>query len=234
MTGAVPRDACRLFGPDPPPVGEDGAAGRAAFPDPSGGYRIPLRIIEPDDDAIVMTELRVSCGVAGATQALSAAFRRRYRVNVAPTIELALTEEGGAPLGSSAAVGQRISLSVSVPSCPEEDVCGDGTCGIDEETVTCPSDCGPTARSGCGGRERYLRYDAASAELAVERESLRLAWYATGGQLAIERNGLASDEATAPLTNTWTASEPGEVTLIVVARDDRGGASWTTQTVTVE
>lgn len=209
VTGSVPRDACRLFGPDPPPVGAGGAAGRPVDPDPSGGYRIPLRLIEPDDDAIVMAELRVSCGVAGATQATSAAFRRRYRANVAPSIELGITDDEGAPLGASVPIGARVALIASVPPCGEEE-------------------------AACGGREHYVRYDAASAELVTERESLRIAWYATSGHLAIERSGLSSDATDAPLTNTWIPSGPGEVTLIAVARDDRGAASWATRMITVE
>lgn len=125
-------------------------------------------------------------------------FRRGYRANVAPSIELALTDESGALIESSVRPGEPIALIASVPSCAEEEA--------------------------CGGRERYLRYDAASASLSTERESLRLAWYATAGTLAFERNGLAGDEGDTALGNTWTSSEPGEVTLIVVARDDRGGA----------
>ncbi len=234
VRGAVPREACRLFGPDPPPVGEDGAAGRPIDPDPTGGYRIPLRVIEPDDDAIAMGELRVSCGVAGATQALSAAFRRRYRANVAPMVALTLHDEAGAPIEGSAVLGSRITLRVAIPTCATEDVCGDGLCGIDEELDSCVADCGAPS-AGCGGQERYLRYDPASASLVTERESLRLSWYATRGALELERNGLSSDAPSGGvLENTWTATEPGEATIVVVARDDRGGANWVTRTITVE
>lgn len=240
VTGSVPRDACRLFGPDPPPAMMGEPAGRVVDPDPTGGYRAPLRLIEPDDDAIVMAELRVTCGVAGATQAVSAEFRRRYRINQAPSPEAVTVvfadgrEATAGELPISVSPGESVQIRVDLPACPEEDVCGDGICGVDEDRMTCAGDCGAGA-VGCGGRERYLRYDPESRSIVVQRESLRAAWYATGGSLALERNGLGPDEPLAPLENTFVApSEPGPLTLVVVLRDARGAADWRTVSLSIE
>lgn len=73
----VPRDACRLFGPDPP---LDGAGGRPADPDATGGYYQPGLAT----DAVFAVRLR--CNLAGATQAQVADFETRYRKNTNPEI----------------------------------------------------------------------------------------------------------------------------------------------------
>lgn len=241
VSGTVPRDACRLFGPDPPPAEEGEPNGRPADPDVTGGYRIPLRLIEPDDDAIAMAELRITCGVAGATQIVAAELRRRYRANASPsfeTLEVVRRDGSRAPVGAdpiAVTVGETIELSGALPSCIEADVCGDGLCGIDEERATCADDCGAGAVSGCAGRERYLRYDGETRAIVTEREAMRAAWYATSGTLAFERTGLASDDAPAPLSNTWTAPEaPGPANIVVVLRDGRGAAAWHTVAIAVE
>lgn len=65
-SGAIPTDACRLFGPDRPEPKPGEPAGRATDPDGTGGYYQPLRLGLPSDVAIA--EVRVRCGLSGATQ----------------------------------------------------------------------------------------------------------------------------------------------------------------------
>ena len=238
-SGAVPREACRLFGPEPPPA-EDGApAGRPVDPDVTGGYAQPLRLRVPgnDVDSVALFELRLACGLFGATQAEAAEYARRYRRNVAPEItRLELVHEDGRVLAldepADVALGEVVTLRAGWPSCPESDACGDGLCGIDETRSDCPDDC--TAPSSCAGAERFLRFDVASRALVADRESIRAAWYTSGGTLEAARTGVGADDPRTLTENTLTVPESaGELAVIVVLRDARGGVAWREATLRV-
>ena len=207
-TGTVPRDACRLFGPDPPPAEPGQPPGRPVDPDSTGGYRQPLRVIDPAGD-VSLAELRIACGVATATQEQSAEFTRRYRRNVTPAIDVLELVRGGATvaLGDEpveVALGETVTLRAAWTACPEGE----------------PAE--------CTGAERYLRFDPTTRALVVERESIRAAWYVSGGTFARERTGVASDDPATATENELVLDALGEVTLVVVLRDARGGASWRT------
>lgn len=236
-SGAVPREACRLFGPEPPPA-EDGApAGRPVDSDITGGYAQPLRLFVPGDDSAALFELRLACGLFGATQAEAAEYTQRYRRNVAPAIRaLDLVHEDGRVVSldepADVAPGEVVTLRASWPACPDHDVCGDGLCGIDETRIECPDDC--TTPSSCAGAERFLRFDVASRALVAGRESIRAAWYTSGGVLEAERTGVGADDPRASTDNALTVPEAdGELTILVVLRDARGGASWREATLRV-
>ncbi len=236
-SGAVPREACRLFGPEPPPA-EDGApAGRPVDPDVTGGYAQPLRLFVPGDDSVALFELRLACGLFGATQAEAAEHAQRYRRNVAPVISaLELVHEDGRVISldepAEVAPGEVVTLRAGWPSCPESDACGDGVCGIDETRTDCPDDC--TTPSSCAGAERFLRFDVASRALVADRESIRAAWYTSGGVLEAERTGVGADDPRGSTENALTVPETeGELTIIVVLRDARGAASWREATLRV-
>jgi hypothetical protein len=226
---SLPRDACRLFGPEPPPAEPGEPAGRVAEPDPSGGYAIPVRAVEPDDDAMVFGAVRLRCGLAGATQAVSADFRRRYRINEAPEIdEIVATFDDGRreAIGESLVVraGERVVLEARWPACPDSDVCGDGVCGVDDE-ATCAEDCTPFR--GCRGAERYLRFDPESGALVTEREAMRVRFVATAGRFETERAGREPADPERGAASVWNApTEPGPGTLFVVVRDGRGATSF--------
>jgi hypothetical protein len=232
VQATLPADACRLFGPEPPPASDGQPSGRPVDPDPSGGYYQPILAAAPEP---TLFQVRLGCGLAGATQQQSAEFRRRYQANAAPAIAT-LAADGvvlptDAPLVASA--GQAVVLRVSWATCPEEPTCGDGLCTLDEAADTCPGDC--TGAPGCGGAETYLRFDPAALALARQREALRVAWYATAGTFDLTSTGRAASERDATSDNTWTApDEPGPATIWVVLRDDRGGASWRALTIDVQ
>ena len=76
----------------------------------------------------------------------------------------------------------------------------------------------------------------------MRRESLRVSWYVTGGQLCSDATGRSEDELAAEVaaagrdeaapsppghtSNCWRApASAGEVRLWLVLRDSRGGAS---------
>jgi hypothetical protein len=234
VSGVLPDEGCRLFGPDRPAPKPDEPTGRATDPDPSGGFYQPLRVIERDhENAVAVGTTRLLCGLSTATPADAAAFGRRYRANENPAPS-ALTvgaatippdATGSAP-GAKARPGEALTLTAAWPSCPLVAACGDGVCDIDEDLEACAMDC--TAPVGCGGSERYLWFDPEARALSVRREAMVVSWFATAGSFDAERTGHPEDEADQrESANVWTApSTPGEVTLWVVLRDDRGGVGW--------
>lgn len=83
----IPKDACRLFGPDPPLTG---AGGRPADPDATGGY------YQPGLAADAVFSVRLRCNLAGATQAQVSDFEARYPRNTNP--EISEIQINGAPV----------------------------------------------------------------------------------------------------------------------------------------
>jgi hypothetical protein len=81
----VPPDACRAFGPDRPIAKLGEPAGRPADPDATGGYYLP-GLVEAEDAAPVTFDVRLRCGLPGATQELLLDFERRYHANNHPVL----------------------------------------------------------------------------------------------------------------------------------------------------
>lgn len=234
VSGAVPRDACRLFGPEPPAAEAGQPAGRPVDADATGGYSQPVRMLVPrgEESAVSLFEARLACGLFGATQAESVEFTQRYRRNVAPRIDsLELVHEDGRTIELlpadivDVAPGEAVTLRVTWPACAESDTCGDGLCGVDETRVSCAEDC--TTPASCPGAERFLRFDALTRQLVIDRESIRVAWYTSGGTLASERTGVGTDDRAHESENTLLAPEAeSDLTLVIVLRDARGGTTW--------
>jgi hypothetical protein len=203
VQGIVPADACRLFGPDRP-LGKAGEpAGRAADPDVTGGYYQPGIVRAPGaDDALF--EVRVRCGLAGATQSDVAAFERTYRSNTNPTVtEVTIVRADrseGVADGAEivAAPGEVLGIRAGWPACNDD--------------------------AACGGAERYPAFDVAARALVARREAMRVSWLATRGKLAAARSGRTDDDEATSVETTWTApSEPGAAVVWIVLRDARGG-----------
>lgn len=233
VQATISPDACRLFGPDPPPSMPGEPAGRVSDPDTSGGYYQPIRVVEPALDAMTFADVRLVCGVAGATQAQAAELRGRRKLNESPSISSVFVqrEDGsdaffGADEPLVVRANETLTLEVNWDTCPSVDVCGDGICGVDETLTLCADDC-RTPR-GCSGAERYVRFDVATRAIVEARESMRAAFFTTGGSLSIERAGRDAEDERTFASSRWQApSEPGEAVLWVVLRDARGGVSWT-------
>ncbi|MGQ0506014.1 MAG: hypothetical protein ACT4TC_11930 [Myxococcaceae bacterium] len=79
VMATLPSDACRVFGPLPPPGGA-----RPHDPDPTGGYYVPLRVTSGELLAFGFQRLR--CELANAQLELAIEFRERYPVNRNPTL----------------------------------------------------------------------------------------------------------------------------------------------------
>ena len=235
VTGPLPDDGCRLFGPTPPDPMPGQPAPRPVDPDATGGYYQPLRLAVTTSAAseYVMFRDRITCGVSGATREQSADYTSRIRPNVNPLVmslvdmttgSAVSLDDGSAPLPVHA--GQTLSLRVSWPACPSTGVCGDGICGDDETDTLCSADC--ATPKGCAGAEHFVLFDLASRSVVRAREGIRVSWFATAGDFAQERTAAPADPA-APSSsdNAWTApATPGDVRLWVTLRDDRGGAGW--------
>lgn len=233
----IPADACRLFGPDPPPSAPGEPQGRPADPDRTGGYDMPVLAEGPS--GLVSLAVRLDCGVSGSTQAQAAELRRRHRDNVAPAIERVQRRSDGqqtwSDLEGPATIAARATMELRAhwPACSATPRCVDGQCTLDEDSAACPEDC--PSGAGCGGAEWYTRFDPSALAIATSREAISAAWYATAGSFEDARTGRAADDETAWTANVWTAPEVGGTVWIwIVVRDDRGGVSWRALEVVVE
>lgn len=86
-----------------------------------------------------------------------------------------------------------------------------------------------------GAAEPYVAYDPVSETVVDRRESLRLSFYATAGELAADTRGVAEDDPATAVDDDWTApAAPGTVYLWTVLRDSRGGAAVARYAITVQ
>ncbi|MDB4996063.1 MAG: hypothetical protein JWM74_3495 [Myxococcaceae bacterium] len=205
--GALPKEACRLFGPDRP-VGLPGEpAGRPSDPDGTGGYYVPGRVRREGSDPAIF-EVRVRCGLSGATQAVVADFGRRYRTNTNPQPELEVVR-GTAVV--KVAEGEELTVA------PHEIVrlhLWWASCGDDDAV--------------CTGAERYVAYDTASRTIVPRREAIRASWFGTGGSFEHDRTSRNEDDTETSSDNVFTAPASGATTLWIVLRDARAGVGLRT------
>jgi hypothetical protein len=235
VSGKTPADGCKLFGPDVPPKMMDQPQGRPVDPDSTGGYYEPVRLLAADG-TVTLEESRLSCGPGGVASDIGVEYTHRYHPNTNPVAgSLSILGAAGAPgaqlktsdVGTnSVAPGEHLSLRVEWASCPTTDACGDGVCGADETSASCPADC--TMPKGCTGAERFVVFDIASQSITVQREAIAVAWYTTSGaSVDTDRTGRSSADEATTNDNGWSApSAPGPAHLWVVLRDNRGGIGW--------
>lgn len=75
--------------------------------------------------------------------------------------------------------------------------------------------------------ERYVAYDPVARGLVDKRESMRVSWFVTGGELRDDRTGRDEGEPESFTENEWTAPTEARTThLFVVLRDARGGVAF--------
>lgn len=244
VKGSIPKGACGLFGPNPPPPVMGQAPGRPVDPDGTGGYKQPVLLgvnIDGKSDDLVLYEQRLTCDIASLGASLVTEFNLRYHRNENPRVSNLSVQRAGEETRTleadevlTLAPGEAVSLFANWDACPVEDSCGDGVCGPDETRPSCAADCG-TALVGCFGRERYLWFSNETRELSVRRESMRAAWYTTAGKYDDERTGVDEDSDSDSTENSFTApNQTGELVLWVVLRDARGGVGSHELKVSVE
>ena len=243
VTGTIPSNACRQFGPDIPQTKPGQPPGRPIDADSSGGYYQPVILaIDAQGEGIsTLAETRINCGLANSNGGLAEEYRLRTKLNENPELSAVvatslngavLSEDPDAPL--SVQRSELLELRASWPNCPAEPVCGDGICSSGELITTCADDC--TTPVGCKGPEEYAYLNPGSAVLSERHEAMRVSWFASGGNYRDDHTGRAEDEyQNATSDNRWRApSTPGIVHLWVVLRDARGGVDWKSFFVSVE
>ena len=109
-TGTVPANACRQFGPDAPDAVAGEPPGRPVDPDGTGGFYQPLRVRH--DDAYALGQVRLRCGLPGATPAQATAFRDGYIPNANPAID-------AVELPSTVRAGEVVELTVAWKACED-------------------------------------------------------------------------------------------------------------------
>ncbi|CAN5220374.1 hypothetical protein BH09MYX1_BH09MYX1_43540 [soil metagenome] len=227
LPAVMPDDACRNFGPEVPPprAGED--PGRPVDPDLTGGYYQPLRAFGGGDRVLAeMAQVRISCGVFGASADQSAEFRAHYHANANPEVA-SVTVDGVAVDRATPAVvaaGSRVTIRVSWDACPVKDACGDSICGPDETKLDCAADCVAAPAKSCTGAERYAFFDVGARAVVRRRESIVASFYATEGDFDADRSGRAEDDPVNDASSVLSLTNAsGLVRGWVVLRDDRGG-----------
>ncbi|HVY29452.1 MAG TPA: hypothetical protein VHB79_22995 [Polyangiaceae bacterium] len=244
VTGTMPEDACRLFGPDVPPSMADEPAGRPTDPDSTGSYYQPLRVLADSEPQPVLAlgQVGLICGLPVLTGEQLFAYQKRVRVNEHPAISNVLIDgddakplsvDDGETKPVSVKAGEQLKLRLTWPDCPSEDQCGDGICGMDETAMDCAEDC--MTPKGCAGAETYVYYDPLARKLVDRREALRVSWFSGSGSFGDDHTGRREDETDTFSDGVWTApSTPGLTHLWVVLRDSRGGVDWQSYVVNVE
>ena len=206
VAAEMPRDACRIFGPDLP-LGKPGEpSGRPADPDGTGGYFQP-GLVGGAGARPALFDVRVRCTLSSVTQQVSLDFEARYRANANPEIDRLARIRGdevepiaeGAPLDVTA--GETARLQVGWPDCS-----GDAP---------------------CGGAEHYVAYDVSTRALVDRREAIAVSWLTTSGTFSAPRTGRSeADLATSSESDFTAPSTPGAGTIFVVVRDARGGTAF--------
>ena len=80
---------------------------------------------------------------------------------------------------------------------------------------------------GADSAETFLFWNVLTLTLDMQRESLRLSWFATGGSFEHDVTGRGQTDTETFAENVWTApTTPGPVYFWTVLRDDRGGVDF--------
>jgi len=200
VASALPDKGCKNFGPEVPDATKDSPAGRPVDPDATGGYYQPITLTmsAPEGDAVSIASVRLTCGVLGASPEQLAVLAATSHPNENPALAEVLAN--GAPLADGAELSGAVRLRASWAACAPGD-------------------------ARCTGAEHYATYDASRGAVAPRRESIRVAWYATGGAFAVESNGRGEGDDATFVENEWTPPM-GEARLWMVVRDARGGVGW--------
>ena len=242
-SGTIPKDACRLFGPDVPPSMAGQPAGRPTDPDSTGGFYQPVRVIARDEPEpiLALAQSALICGLPSLTGEQLLAYQKRVRNNEHPLITNVLmnrdestplsVDDGTAPV--RVAKGATVPLRLTWPECPKQSACGDGICSADETSADCADDC--MQPKGCLGAETYPYYDPLSRTLVERREAMRVAWFSAAGAFEDDHTGRREDELETYSEGRWTAPQTaGVVHLWAVLRDSRGGVDWQSYVVDVQ
>ena len=218
--GVLPGLGCRVFGPEIPAPLPDEPPGRPFDPDGTTGYFQPVRamfFIEGESH-YAFQKTRIFCGIGVGSSDDRIAFNRRYRMNTNPDLssvkiyaddELILERLAGEAQAEIPSVDRAAELRVEIewPGCP----------GSVEELDA----------AGCNGAEPFVYYDQAESAIVERRESMRVAWYSSGGLFELDRTGRDPDEEERTSSNILRLDDAeGRVDIYAILRDERGGVGF--------
>lgn len=214
----MPFDACSLFGPNPPPAKEGEAPVRPRDPDVTGGYYLPIRVslwipetqrregMAGEDTLVAFGFERISCGLANVDGKTSRQFEETYSLNKNPRLSgLKVTSPTESDVRSGSAFHVPQNTTVTFEV------------SWDDESV-----------------ESFPAYDIQTRTLQSHRESMVVAWFATGGSFEHESSGRDEADTQTVTSNQWTADGPGHVHLWLVLRDNRGGVDFASYELVVD
>ncbi|MFL5305648.1 MAG: hypothetical protein ACJ8F1_10555 [Polyangia bacterium] len=206
FSAAVAANVCSIFGPQTPTVMKGQPPSRPADPDPTGGYYQPVRAGWQSTGLLAFALERVTCRLANAPPDVATQYATEYTANQNPSLTGLLVASGDVVTPLYAA-GQ------PAPPAP-------ATIGVGQKTLL-------QADFSSDSAETFLVWDVVQLKLLQQRESLRVAWYASGGSFLHDVSGRASDDLETYTQNEWTApATPGPVHLWAVLRDNRGGIDF--------
>ena len=101
--------------------------------------------------------------------------------------------------------------------------------------VTADHDVTLTTGWPAGSVEVFLDFDRETMQLVTRPEAMRVSWFATGGDLAVDASAVAEGDPTSTVSTTWhTPSQPGPAWIWLVLRDSRGGLATATFAIAVQ
>ncbi len=218
FSAAMPFEACTLFGPIAPTAKAGEAPIRPRDPDVTGGYYLPVRVslwlpeggrragMAGEDTLVSFGLERISCGLANVPSGVARSFAETYTLNKNPRL-------AGLRMSAPTAVELRPGAPTHVP-----------------QNTTITLEASWTDESA----ESYPAFDMETRTLKTHRESLVVAWYATGGSFEHDSSGHGETETELQTTNRWLAGGPGNVHLWLVLRDSRGGTDFASYALVVD
>jgi hypothetical protein len=191
----------------------------------TGGYYLPVRVSidipeklsrpgTTTPDSLMSFGLeRISCGIAGVDSVRARQFTKDYTLNVNPTISGLTWQQGGADVTQA--------TSLDAGGAPLQVASG--------QTVTFDLSWTPESV------ERYPANDVLTRELVYHLETMRVAWYATGGSFEHDVTGRTESEVETYTfaENTWKCETQGVVHMWVVLHDIRGGVDFASYDIEV-
>jgi hypothetical protein len=205
FTATLSSNACTLFGPDAPPPMKGQPPMRPADPDTTGGFYQPVRATWQSDAGplLAFALQRITCRLANAPTDIAAMYAAEYVPNNNPLVADLVLDPAGAATPLYVA-GQ--TTAATVPA---------------GQKVTLQAD------FSADSAETFWFWNVLTLGLELQRESLRLSWFATGGAFEHDATGRSQTEMETFTQNVWTAPvTPGPVYFWVVLRDDRGGIDF--------
>ncbi len=213
FSGTIAPNVCAIFGPQTPPVMKGQPPTRPADPDPTGGFYQPVRAVWQATGLVAFALERVTCRLANAPPDVATEYATKYTANQNPSLADLLVASGD-DVTTLYAAGQ---TAAPAPA----------TIRAGQKTLL-------QADFSDDSAETFLVWDVVQLKLLQQRESLRVAWYATAGAFLRDVTGRASDDPETYVQNEWTApATPGPVHLWAVLRDNRGGIDFASAEIDV-